>query len=113
MGKFYQQAREISHDTIQLLEDFVDSGLMPKESCETIIQDHQDVLRGVTDISIIVDVFTSSHQFLHAQMENFKAKTQYTDAVLCKVMAGRLRDLIVDSLRETQPIEVQPPDKKK
>ena len=114
MGGFYSKVREVSQDLIQLLEDLIDegdAGAIPLY--EAVIEDHQDLLRGISDVSIISGTYSKTHKFLQRQIEFFKKKSSFTSVVLCKVMARRIHDVVIESLHETQPIEVQQPDKKK
>jgi len=107
MGKFYKSVRDVSQDTIHLLEDLIDQGAQPKAVYQNIIADHQDILRGITDVSIISAAYSKSHQFLQRQEELFKRASKFTNAVLCKVMARRIREVVIESLSETQPIVIQ------
>jgi len=109
MGDFYKHVHEISHDVVQFLEDFVDGKHIPHVACKDIVEDHQEILRGITDVAIISDSYSKTFQFLQAQTEAFKKAGSFTNAVLCKVMGQRVRDIIIESLRETQPIEIQNP----
>ena len=110
MGDFYKNVREVSTDMLQFLEDFVDSGYIPHVVCKDIAEDHQELLRGISDVSIISDVYSKTFQFLQAQTEVFKSAGSFTNAVLCRVMGQRVRGVIIESLRETQPIEIQTPE---
>jgi hypothetical protein len=112
MGSFYKNVREVSQDLIQLLEDLIDNGTDSKLLYENIIEDHQALLRGISDVSIISSTYSKTHKFLQGQMKFFKEKSSFTNIVLCKVMAQRIRGVIIESLSETQPIEIQDPDKK-
>lgn len=105
MGDFHKKVREVSQDVIQLLEDLADEG-KGDGSYEMMIQDHQDLLRGVSDASIISESYSRTFRFFRAQEERFKKETSFTCAVLCKVMARRVREVIIESLHETQPITV-------
>lgn len=109
MGGFHKKVHEVSQDLIQLLEDMIDDG-SAGPLYQDIISDHQAILQGIGNISIISNVYTRTYRFLQEQMEFFKDKSS-TNVVLCKVMSQRVRDVIVSSLRETQPIEIQDPDK--
>lgn len=104
---YYAEVREVSQDIIHLLEDLIDLGLVPSNKTQHLIQDHEDFLRGVThDASIIAGVYSKSHLFLKNQMEILKNNSHFTQAVLCRVMANRVRNVIIASLRETQPIDI-------
>ena len=111
MGDFHKKVREVSQDVIQLLEDLIDEGVGDREQYENVAQDHRDLLRGISDVSIISATYSRAFQFLQTQEELFKKATSFTHAVLCKVMAKRVREVIVNSLRETQPIEILDRDK--
>ena len=109
MGEFHKKVHEVSQDLVQLLEDMIDDGsagpLYPD-----IISDHRAILQGISNVSIISNVYTRTYRFLQEQVDIFKEKSSFTNAVLCKVVAQRVRDVIVSSLKETQPIEIQYPD---
>lgn len=105
MGDFHKNVREVSQDIIQLLEDLIDQGVGGAEYGD-VIQDHQDLLRGIWSVSIIGTTYSKTFKFLQAQENEFKEKTSFTYAVLCKVMAKRVREIIIKSLRETQPIDI-------
>jgi len=111
LGEFHKKVHEVSQDLVQLLEDMIDDGsagpLYPD-----IISDHRAILQGVGNVSIISNVYTRTYRFLQEQMDIFKGNSSFTNAVLCKVMAQRVRDVIIASLSQTQPIEVQDPEEK-
>ncbi len=111
MAGFYKKTREVSQDLIQLLEDLVDNGSASDPIYQDVIDDHQALLGGIRDVSIISNTYSTTYRFLQGQMEFFKKKYSFTNVVLCKVMSQRVRDVIINSLRETQPIEIQDPDK--
>ena len=111
MGGFHKKAREVSQDLVQLLEDMIDDGSSAEPLYQDIISDHQAILQGTRDVSIISNVYSRTYRFLQEQIEMFKEKPSFTNVVLCKVMSQRVRDIIISSLRETQPIEIQDPDK--
>lgn len=112
MGSFYKKVREISQDLIQLLEDLSDESLDPDPLYGNIIEDHQEILRGISSVSIIDAAYSKSYRFLQVQGEIFKKKNSHSNAMICKVMADRVHDIVIESLKETQPITVQVPDKK-
>lgn len=108
---YYVEVREVSQDIIHLLEDLIDLDLAPSNKTQHLIQDHEDLLRGVTrDVSIIAAVYSKSHKFLKNQMEILKSESKFTQAVLCRVMANRVRNVIIASLKETQPIDIYSSD---
>ena len=85
----------------------IDDGSSAEPLYQDIISDHQAILQGIRDVSIISSVYSRTYSFLQEQMEFFKEKSSFTNVVLCKVMSQRVRDVIVGSLKETQPIEIQ------
>jgi hypothetical protein len=112
MGDFHKKVREISQGLIKLLEKIMDANPERKALYDDIIQDHTDLLRGVVAIPIINSTYSRTFSFLQEEESHLKAEESFTQAVLCRVMAKRVRGVIIASLRETQPIEILDMDDK-
>lgn len=114
MGDFYTKVHEVSTDTVNLLKRLLKEGKVTKNLADNTIQEHQDLLRGIKDVSIIISVYSNTYKFLQELSENLKTSRRFSDSVICRVISKRIRDTVILSLRETQPIEIiERPDKKK